>query len=444
MTNNQKITHTFVFTLSFLLSVIFSSHFYNIKLDVRETNIASVKLPDVVMELPFGMFRLTKNSGVSNQYSIQNNNLGKYVPITGNTAQLKYFFDVLKETGKKRVRVGYYGDSIILGDVISEYVRQYLQEKFGGNGIGFVPIIAQDIKMRQSVYHDFSNDWNSVSIVTRNPQRLPYGISGNVAIPAPDSWVKYQTTNYLRSTRSFESARIFYNNADESSTIECTLNGSSQSIINFKNGSSINQSAINSRVPITSLLMKFISGKKPYIYGVSLESNTGLYVDNFSMPGNSGVSLLDLDDNMLRSFDKLMNYKLLIFNYGANVTSPNKGIYTVYESKMVEVINKYKRLFPDCSIILISVEDKTMKIGSRFVTNPDVPIILEAQKRIAEKTNIAFWNLWEAMGGENSMYKWVTAAPPMALRDYAHFTPEGGERIASLFVKALLDQYSQF
>ncbi|MFA3781690.1 hypothetical protein ABRY23_01345 [Melioribacteraceae bacterium 4301-Me] len=388
------------------------------------------------------IFTSTRQKNEAPNY--REDSLGKYVPITGNTGQLKYFFDALKQTSKKRIRIGYYGDSIILGDVISEYLRDFLQEKFGGKGIGFVPIISEDIKMRQSVYHEFSNDWNSASIVKRNPNNLPLGISGNVAVPNLGSWVKYQTTNYLASTQVFYMARLFYSNADESSIIEYSVNNQKPVRLNLTKSDLVNSLDINSNSSITSLLIKFISGEKPYIYGVSLESANGIYVDNFAMPGNSGVSLLDINDKILSEFSQIMNYKLLVFNYGANVTSPNKGIYTLYENKMVEVINKYKKLFPQCSIILISVEDKTMKIGSNFVTNPDVPLLLKSQKRIAERTNIAFWNLWEAMGGENSMYKWVNSSPPLALRDYAHFTPEGGKKVADLFFKSLMDAYSNY
>lgn len=426
--------------ISFIISFLFFSKHYFAELKLVKVGANSYQPLNLLAELPLTAFRFAED----NVFRYNQNNLGKYTPITGNVGQLKYFYDALKDADTKRIRIGYYGDSIILGDVISEYVRDYLQEKFGGGGIGFLPIVSQDIKMRQSVLHSFSNDWISASITMRNPNNLPPGISGNVSVPSEGSWVKYQTTNYLPSTEFFYNARIFYSNAGESSVIEYSLNDSRLVKVTLKKGNFINSFLINSNTKSTSLLIKFISGERPYIYGVSLESNSGIYVDNFAMPGNSGVSLLDLNDKMLQNFNQLMNYKLLIFNFGANVTSPNKGVYTVYENKMVEVINKYKRLFPACSIILVSVEDKTMKIGPNFVTNPDVPILLQAQKRIAEKTNIAFWNLWEAMGGENSMYKWVTASPPMALRDYAHFTPQGGQRIADLFVHAILELYKNY
>ena len=170
-----------------------------------------------------------------------------------------------------------------------------------------------------------------------------------------------------------------------------------------------------------------------------MESGNGIYLDNFPMPGNTGASLLDIPLENLKAFNKLSDYSLIILSYGNNVSSPNRGIFTVYENKMYNVIDHLRKAFPNTSILMFSVNDKTIKQGGRFVTNPDVPLLLETQKRIVSKTNVAFWNLWEAMGGLNSMNEWVNAAPPMALKDYSHFTQGGGERVAQLFVDALLD-----
>ncbi len=39
-----------------------------------------------------------------------------------------------------KLRIAYYGDSIIEGDMFSQDLRNYLQRRFGGTGVGFVPI----------------------------------------------------------------------------------------------------------------------------------------------------------------------------------------------------------------------------------------------------------------------------------------------------------------
>ena len=159
--------------VTFFISFMFFSSFYNVKTKLTNFGSSNDIHKNYLGEMPVISFDAPKVKNTPPQ-----NNLGQYIPITGNTDQLKYFFNALKESGNKKIRVGYYGDSIILGDVISEYVRQSFQDKFGGNGIGYVSIVSQDIKMRQSVYHQFSDDWESVSIIGRNPKNLPFGIDG--------------------------------------------------------------------------------------------------------------------------------------------------------------------------------------------------------------------------------------------------------------------------
>ncbi|MEG8945520.1 hypothetical protein [Rosettibacter firmus] len=378
------------------------------------------------------------NTNVSSQKT-----LGKFVPLTGDIEQLKNFFNALKNSKNRIIKIAHYGDSLIQGDVITEYLREFFQEKFGGKGIGFLSIVSNDIKMKTSIRHSYSDDWKYVSIVTRNPENLPLGISGAVAIPKINSWVKYETTENLKSTSSFNLVKIYYSNADNNSVIQYKINNGNATNINLESGQSLKELKINLNVPGKSFEMKFISGKAPYIYGVSLESGNGVYVDNFPMPGNSGVSLLQISESVLQDFKKYSDYSLIILTYGANVNAPKKEIFNYYESKMINVIEFLRRAFPNAGIILVGVGDKTMKVGNKFITNPDVPLLLAAQKKITEKSKVAFWNLWEAMGGENSMIEWVSANPPMALKDFSHFTQIGGKRIAQLLFDAIMDAYKK-
>jgi hypothetical protein len=62
----------------------------------------------------------------------------------------------------------------------------------------------------------------------------------------------------------------------------------------------------------------------------------------------------------------------------------------------------------------------------------------DVQRRIAEKTKITFWDMYEAMGGENSIVKYVDAKPALAAKDYTHLTYWGGRKIAVKLAHAIL------
>jgi hypothetical protein len=50
----------------------------------------------------------------------------------------------------------------------------------------------------------------------------------------------------------------------------------------------------------------------------------------------------------------------------------------------------------------------------------------------------AYWDLYRAMGGRNSMVSWVEAEPPLAATDYTHFSIQGANKVAELFYEALV------
>jgi hypothetical protein len=69
-----------------------------------------------------------------------------------------------------------------------------------------------------------------------------------------------------------------------------------------------------------------------------------------------------------------------------------------------------------------------------------VPAMRNAQRLIAKETGIAFWDMYEAMGGQNSMIKYVKTTPALAAKDYTHLTFKGGKKLAGSLVKSLLHE----
>ena len=66
------------------------------------------------------------------------------------------------------------------------------------------------------------------------------------------------------------------------------------------------------------------------------------------------------------------------------------------------------------------------------------------QKEISKETNIAFWNTFEAMGGQNSMVKWVKNKPAYAHSDFTHFNKTGADKIGEMLAKTLIEKYAEY
>ncbi len=361
----------------------------------------------------------------------------KDVPLTGNTEQLKNFFRNLKNSKNRVARIAHYGDSSLLGDVISEHLRKIFQEKFGGEGIGLVAVGASDITMRESIIQKYSDDWETTSLFLRNPNKLPFGVSGYVTTPSEGSWVKFQTTNFISNFKDFRRAVLFYSNANANSKVEVSLDGKNKKVLNLSTGNTVQAIELFTQ-NVESVELKFISCKNMLVYGVSFENGNGVYLDNFPITGNTGANLLDITDKMLEESKKHLDYNLIILHYGMNLPTIKAGTLKIYKDKMLKVIGKYKKIFPEAGIVMVGISDRIMKKGNQVITLKETRPIIEAQMEIANEGGVAFWNLFEAMGGENSMEKWVDSAPPLALKDYKHFTHKGGELVAEMFFKAIM------
>jgi lysophospholipase L1-like esterase len=358
------------------------------------------------------------------------------VPISGNVSQMKHFSDAVKNAKIKNVRIAHYGDSAIEGDLISADLREELQSLFGGKGAGYLSITSQDISFRTTTKHSFSNDWKTAAIATSNPDRLLLGIDGSVSIPkSASSWVKYEATGRHNVT-SFNQVRIFYSNAKKSS-IKYSINNGAEQSAELTPGSDVKQLIL--KTP-NAKSIKITAGmaEQAHFYGVSLDSGEGIHVDNMPLRGNSGVDLRNITPGVMKEFNRHLQYNLIILNFGLNLIGEVNEKW--YEREMSKVVEQFKTAFPQSSILIVGVGDKSTKKGSRFVTDPGVLKLIEAQENIAKKTGVAFWNLFEAMGGENSMNEWVNANPPLAFKDHTHINDHGAKMVAQLLSKAIIDQ----
>jgi hypothetical protein len=108
-------------------------------------------------------------------------------------------------------------------------------------------------------------------------------------------------------------------------------------------------------------------------------------------------------------------------------------------------MNFLKSLYPGTGIIVIGVSDMSRRTaGGHFESYPNIELIREAQKNAAFRAGFPFWDLFEAMGGKNSMPAWVNAGPPLAQLDYVHFTFRGAALVGDLLFNAIIADYAGF
>ena len=111
---------------------------------------------------------------------------------------------------------------------------------------------------------------------------------------------------------------------------------------------------------------------------------------------------------------------------------------------MTKLINKLKEAFPETPILLLSVSDRSQRHQGQFVTMPVIPVLIQAQEKIAFDNKLLFWNLFDAMGGENSMAGFANSTPALANKDYTHLNFAGGRKVGLSFARSFVYEVEKY
>jgi hypothetical protein len=371
------------------------------------------------------------------------------------TGGLLHFMAALSATKKtgKATRIAYFGDSMIEGDILTQDLRNNLQNVFGGQGVGFVPITSITAGFRQSIRQSFSDNWITGSLIGNEVPSSALGISGYVFFPAfkrdslpatENSWVNFNACPNYKSLEKFHTLNLFYGKSPAGKNfVQTKADGKFQQFA-LAGGDVVNSIRLHDSIPFKNISLHFQCNSPLEVYGASFESKTGLFLDNFSFRGNSGLPLTKISMPVLKNFNTLLHYDLIVVHYGLNVANTQMKDYSWYQAGMIRVVNYLKSCFPQSSFLLISVGDKSYKNGMVYETDPSIPILVESQRQVAAKTGVAFWNLYEGMGGRNSMLSWVDTLVPLANKDYAHLNFKGGKKVADMLFQHFMHEFTAY
>lgn len=192
------------------------------------------------------------------------------------------------------------------------------------------------------------------------------------------------------------------------------------------------------------LSITFQGTHSPEIYGITLDGKKGIALDNIPLRGSSGTGFTKTDRSFYKSMFDQLNVKLIILYFGVNVVPNVKENYRFYKNSLYQQLKFLKSLEDQLSIIVMGVSDMSRKVEGHYESYPNIEKIRAAQKQAAFRANCVFWDTYKAMGGNNSMPSWVFSDPPLARKDFTHFTYKGSVVIAKMFYKALMNDYNKY
>jgi lysophospholipase L1-like esterase len=359
----------------------------------------------------------------------------------------------------KPIRIMHYGDSQIEGDRITSFLRNNLQKKFGGMGVGIVPV-EQPYDFSFSIHQESADNWRCYTLYGERDTSIAnnrYGALASFCRFSPDydstegsvesveSWVSFNSSPYSYSnTRQFQQCRIFYSHNPEPFVVELFQNDSLVDADMYPPSSSLKTIGWIFDQPESDLKIVFKGKVSPDIYGIALDGKSGIAVDNIAMRGSSGLVFSKMNPNELRIHYKELGVEMIILQFGGNVVPNITSDYTYYERLFSSQLKRIREILPDVAIIVIGVADMSIKEKDRYVSYPNIEKIRDAMKKAAYESDAVYWDMYKAMGGKNSMPSWVLANPPLASKDFVHFNARGAKIIANMFYNALMNEYANY
>lgn len=364
--------------------------------------------------------------------------------VQGDSDVLRAFRQGLEEVDRRTVRVVHYGDSQIEEDRMTQTLRRHLQALYGGGGVGMLPL-------HQTIPTRTIKQTLTINGIRQTSQQGPrrhlvygpkaqrredgvYGAMGQVAIIG-DTALQRQDSAVLHvepmgkkphSETYFNRLRLW-----AKGDFRCYVNGQP-----FIDSSATILPLADSTTSCDLALVGF--GE---VYAVSLETEKGVIVDNVPMRGCTGTIFTDIDSTQLATFYQETNTRLIIMQFGGNAIPFNEQPSTI--AGTVQSLRKQVRYLrqcaPEASILFVGPGDMLTLIDGEATTYPLLPYMDRLLRKMAAEEHIAYFSLYEMMGGKESMLRWQKNG--WAGSDGVHFTRRGaeiaGEKLSEYILKTL-------
>jgi lysophospholipase L1-like esterase len=338
-------------------------------------------------------------------------------------------------------RVLHYGDSPVTADSITADVRSLLQQHFGDAGHGFV-LIAKPWAWYGHRGVDVQGKGWRIAAATQTRARDGFHGLGGVSFEG-------DTGASTRFELAEDHSQIEIQYLRQPGGGVLTVESAGQKLGDVETEGPAREPGFQTfPLPLGAHVIRLSVERGPVrMFGVSFERNMPGVIYN-SLGLNGGQVQV-----VVRYFDKPQwteelqhqHPDLVVINYGTNESIYADYIQRSYPGELRQVIERVQAAVPGASVLIMSPMDRGQRdSSSRIVTVPTLPHLVEIQRQTASEMNCAFFNTFQAMGGEGTMARWYDSQPRLVSADFTHPLPAGARKVGVLLDQALESGYRQF
>jgi len=355
---------------------------------------------------------------------------------------LDHFYQALLQGG--RVHVLHYGDSPTTGDLITADARALFQKQFGDGGAGFV-LIAKPWAwyFHRGVDMD-SSKW-AIDVAGDTPIKDGlHGLGGASFQGSPGAVATFTVKNEQHT------AEVAYLEQPDGGTFSFEADGNELGKVETTETTGEKPRPAWRLFDLPAGTKKFtvrVESGRVRLYGVEFsKGRSGVLYSSLGVNG-ANITLLSERFNGAHWTAQLHHYKpdLVVLAYGTNESGFAKFVDSTWAAEMKLAVKRLQTALPDASILLMSPMDRGERNERGDIeTIATMPRLVKIEARVAEETNVAFFNTFQAMGGEGTMARWYAAEPRLVGSDYIHPMPAGAKIVGELLYGALRDGYNEY
>ena len=351
---------------------------------------------------------------------------------------------VLENEGNGNVNILHIGDSHIQGNYLTDKIRRLFYADFGQGSRGLVfPFQVAGTNSPVDIISASRFKWDT----RKNTQPLycgQIGICGRIlGNRSPFSSLRI-TISAAFSDFAFDEVTIFYSQVNKSGHFLITdinRNPLTRTSRKYENGfvaDKYKSSSALTEIVLHCNSLPNLQGSS-FLQGIYLKSSKRNGV-TYNVSGVNGSQYRNwAASKVLSAQSTYLQPQLIIISLGtndANDPSLTTDQFTDYLDKLVKNLRKAN---PEASFLLTTPSDSFYK---QLYPNQQVDRIRQAILLYSERNQLACWDLYAVMGGQNSILEWQKEG--LASRDLIHFTKEGYLLQGELFYKAFINHYTSY
>jgi lysophospholipase L1-like esterase len=363
---------------------------------------------------------------------------------------LDAFFARLARTDRKDdgavTRILHYGDSTIASDYVSGTVRRRLQARFGDAGHGFI-LIANPWQwyFHNDVSHASYGEWKSSRLAGPTVPDGMYGLGGVSFTSYGGGVAWFGTASRGDFGRNVGRYDLYYLEQPGGGEVELSVRGSPVERLSTRGPAKVPRvHSVRTEDGESKLTVRAAGGGQVRLFGVALErERPGVVYDALGSHAAMAMHWQRQNPEHWKEELTLRDPALVIVQYGTNESDLRKIDRDAYERALAALLDEIAVAASGASLLVVAPLDRAELKDGRLVTKRVIVDLVTIQRRVALAHGAAFWNTFEAMGGEGSMARWERTRPQLGGGDLTHPTPRGAEVLGDMLSDAIVDAYQR-